>query len=207
MPLKSLTLAFDTSAAHCAAALLCDGALLEDQTVEMTKGQAEALMPMLEDLLSRHGFEYSDVTTLGVGVGPGNFTGIRISVSAARGLALSLGIKAVGVSTFEAQAWGIDRPLASIVPARKDNVYLQMLQDGGGTPPQFTTLDNALTQAGDLPVVGGPNGLSSCPLATGIAQIATLRSSFTSARPAPLYIRAADAAPPRDPAPVILDQA
>ena len=202
---RFLTLAFDTSAAHCAAALLLGDQLLEDETVEMAKGQAEAIMPMLEALLTRHGFHWADVTTLGVGIGPGNFTGIRISVAAARGLALSLGVKAVGVSRFEAQAWGHPRPITSLIEARKNHVYLQQLQDGGTTPPEFLTRDEATLRIGDGPAIGAGLG-NPTPVATGVARYAALRTSITTTRPAPMYIRAADAAPPRDPAPVILDQ-
>jgi tRNA threonylcarbamoyl adenosine modification protein YeaZ len=76
---------------------------------EMGRGQAERLMPLLEEMLAEAGVGWSDLDRIGVGVGPGNFTGIRISVSAARGLALGLDIPAVGVSGFdiiEARAGG-----------------------------------------------------------------------------------------------------
>ena len=88
-------LAFDTSAAHCAAALLCAGKI-EVRVDEMARGQAEHLMPMLEEVLAAQGLTWADLDAIGVGTGPGNFTGIRISVAAARGLALGLGIPAVG---------------------------------------------------------------------------------------------------------------
>ena len=72
-------LAIDTSAAHCAAALL-----LEDRVAvrvePMAKGQAERLMPLLEELLAAEGFGWRDLAAIGVGTGPGNFTGLRIGV-------------------------------------------------------------------------------------------------------------------------------
>ena len=83
-------LAFDTSAAHCAAALLIAGKI-HTRIDEMARGQAEHLMPMLEEVLAAHGLAWRDLDAIGVGTGPGNFTGIRISVAAARGLALGLG--------------------------------------------------------------------------------------------------------------------
>ena len=94
-------LAFDTSAAHCAAALLCGERLLGARLEPMKRGQAEALVPMIEALLAEAGLTPRDLDAIGCGTGPGNFTGIRISVALARGMALSLGVPAIGVSQFE----------------------------------------------------------------------------------------------------------
>ena len=69
---------------------------------DMGKGQAERLFPMLDEVLSEQGAVWEELDAIAVGTGPGNFTGIRIAVSAARGLALSLGIPAIGVTGFEA---------------------------------------------------------------------------------------------------------
>ena len=91
MPDAPLILAFDTSAAHCAAALLSGGQLVGSVHEAMQRGQAESLMGICEALLQQHDVTYRDLTAIGVGVGPGNFTGVRISVSAARGLALGGG--------------------------------------------------------------------------------------------------------------------
>lgn len=105
-PKVPLVLSFDTAAAHCAAALVSGDQILGAMSEPLFKGQAERLIPMLEELLTGAGKNWSDLDLIAVGIGPGNFTGVRISVSAARGLALSLGIPAVGVSVFEALAFG-----------------------------------------------------------------------------------------------------
>ena len=102
MASDTLIVAFDTSAAHCAAALLSGDRVLAARAEEMGRGQAERLMPLLEEMLADAGAAWRDLARIGVGVGPGNFTGIRISVSAARGLALALGVPAIGVTTFDA---------------------------------------------------------------------------------------------------------
>ena len=115
-------LAFDTSAAHCAAALLSGDRILASTCEAMSRGQAERLMPLLEELLTSAGLTWQDLSRIGVGIGPGNFTGIRISVSAARGLALGLGIPAIGVSTFEALQSEGETILA--VPAPREMVYV-----------------------------------------------------------------------------------
>jgi tRNA threonylcarbamoyladenosine biosynthesis protein TsaB len=197
-------LAFDTSAAHCAAALLWDGGLILRHE-PMEKGQAERLMPMLEEVLAEGGIGWRDLKAIAVGTGPGNFTGVRIAVAAARGLALGLGIPAVGVTRLEALAFGQPRPVTVIEDARRGEVYVQ----------DFTETD--VGQAGlhamaevsvSGPVTGsaaGPAALPPArPIAESIARIGAVRALTPQPRPAPFYLRGADAAPPSDPPPVIL---
>ena len=64
-----LTLGFDTSAAHCAAALLSGTEVLTAISEDMTRGQAERLMPMIEEMLTAHGLGWSDLHRIGVGIG------------------------------------------------------------------------------------------------------------------------------------------
>jgi tRNA threonylcarbamoyladenosine biosynthesis protein TsaB len=193
-------LAFDTSAAHCAAALLCgERVILRDE--QMAKGQAERLMPLLEEMLAEADIGWADLCAIGVGKGPGNFTGVRISVAAARGLALALGIPAIGVSALEAMALGAARPVTVMIDARRDEVYVQNFTvDGPGLAQ--------LTMAGLDPLRGEVVGLGGVapryPLAEAIARIAASRMGEPQPRPAPFYLRGADAAPSSDPPPVIL---
>ena len=163
----------------------------------MAKGQAERLFPLLEEVLTEAGKTWSDLNAIGVGTGPGNFTGIRISVSAARGLALSLGIPAIGVSGFEALAINAPRPVLSLIDARREQVFAQELSAGGTQAPFMATKDTLP----DITTIGPADTVD--PVA--IARIAITRIADPDLpRPAPLYVRAPDAAPPRDPAPVIL---
>lgn len=165
----------------------------------MTKGQAEHLMPMLQGLLAAQGLGWSDLTALAVGTGPGNFTGIRIAVSAARGLALGLSIPAVGVSGFEALAHGLPRPVAARIAAPRGQAYMQVLRAAADDAP-------SLTGASIAPPAGIPLAPEASPqtLVGNIARIGLSRLGGPVPRPAPLYVRGADAAPPRDPAPVIV---
>jgi len=180
----------------------------------MGTGQAERLVPMLEEMLAEGGVSWRDLSALGVGTGPGNFTGVRIAVAAARGLALGLRVPAIGVTVFEALAWGHDAVLTSR-DARLGQVHLQ-----GFGPLAF----GPRTQALDAPIPPLPSGTPvigdfaavlaertgglaarpKVPLAEATARIALARRHGANPRPAPLYLRAPDAAPPRDPAPVIL---
>lgn len=194
-------LAFDTSAAHVAAVLLRDGAIVAAAREDMAKGQAERLMPLLEEVLAKAGAHWSDLDAIAVGIGPGNFTGIRIAVSAARGLALALGKPAIGVSTLEAQAETTPRPCLSLQDARRGMSYAQALGETGAEPPEITANPEAMHPGLTRAPIADPGTL---PAAMARIAAARLASGAPLPRPAPLYIRAADAAPPRDPAPRIL---
>ena len=228
-------LAFDTSGPHCAAALLIGGKIVASRFEPMTRGQAERLFPMLDEVMGEVGAVWEELEAIGVGVGPGNFTGIRISVSAARGLALSLKKPAIGVTSFEALR-GPARfadPAPSIVslPASRKgkDVLIQYFKGGKpqGAPQELaifgTDAENPEFQPlpGIAPVFGhecaavdwalhGSNeaGCSgalvfgdSYPISHAIAQVAALKLACNNAlpRPAPLYIRPPDAAPPSTP--------
>jgi len=185
-------LAFDTSGPFVAAALL-HGETLHARTEEMSRGQAERLMPMIEEVMAMASTTWTDLDAIGVGIGPGNFTGIRISVATARGLALALRIPAVGVSALEAIAH--DRPgeTTVAVDARADRLYRQTFRDGTAlNDPQLLLR----SQAGEV--------IEAQPPIAAIAQIAATRHGDDLPRPAPLYIRPADAALPSEPPPRII---
>jgi tRNA threonylcarbamoyl adenosine modification protein YeaZ len=193
--------------------LLSGDRVLATAHEEMGKGQAERLMPLIAEVLEAGGTTLAELDAIGVGIGPGNFTGIRISVSAARGLALALGIPAVGVGTLEARAHGLPRPLTVIDNARRGEVYAQSFDNA---EPQAPVLLDAGEVGLVLPtdvvtgtaaeVVPGASALSpAMPLVEAIARIAAPRFRDPALpRPAPLYIRAADAAPSRERGPAIL---
>lgn len=187
--MRTLLLAFDTSAAHCAAALLRDGRIASSRCEDMARGQAERLMPFLDELLAAQDISWSDLGRIGVGIGPGNFTGIRISVSAARGLAMGLRIPAIGVSGFDALRGGTSGTAA--IPAPRGMAYVQKNKDAPQLLPEKDVPEDAIR-----PTRG-------TALAEAIARLAAVREPGPP--PAPLYLRPADAAPPRDAPPVILD--
>lgn len=203
---SELALGFDTSGAHCAAALVGPGKVLNRHEA-MARGQAERLMPMLEELLAEAGAGWHDLAVLAVGCGPGNFTGVRIAVSAARGLALGLGVPAVGVSLLEARAFGLPRPLRVVEATRDSLVHVQEFDEAGavGSP--------RLASTADLPVFSGhitgsaaPGAAApALPLAEAIARIGLARAHRPGPRPAPLYLRPPDAAPRSEAGPLILD--
>ena len=197
MTSEPLVLGFDTSAAHCAAALLRGDQLLASRLEEMTRGQAERLMPLLEEVLAEGGAAWADLDAIGVGVGPGNFTGIRIAVSAARGLALGLEIPAVGVDGFEARAAEDTLPA---VPAPRDQVYAAL----PGEAPRLMPRQEAEDAARGAGLAFAPEA-SPAGMAEAIARITAARFQTLTEPPAPLYLRSADAAPSSDVPPALID--
>ncbi len=194
-------LAFDSSAAHCAAALLLDDRVIL-RLEEMQKGQAERLFPMLEEMLAEAGVAWRDLAAIAVGTGPGNFTGVRISVAAARGLALALAVPAIGVTRLEAMAYGAARPVSVVEDARRGEVYVQSFFDAGPDQARMVAMDAVGPLAAR--VVGFGGGAPVMALAEAIARIAAGRLGQPQPRPAPFYLRGADAASPSDTGPVIL---
>jgi len=206
-------LAFDSSAAHCAAALLSDDSCTS-RIEPMPTGQAERLLPLLEEMLAAAGLRWGDLAALGTGTGPGNFTGTRIAVAAARGLALGLGIPAVGVTLFEALALG--RDCTAVADARRGMAYAQPFAGGRPAAPAVMVAQDAplpfapgAVMVGDLAATLAPrHGARALPplypLPEAIARITRARYRQAPARPAPLYLRPADAAPPRAGPPPIL---
>jgi tRNA threonylcarbamoyladenosine biosynthesis protein TsaB len=122
-------LGIDTSAAACSAALWRDGAIVARERLAMARGHAEALMPMIERIM--RGTAYESLDAVAVTAGPGAFTGLRIGLAAARGIALAAGIPAIGVSAFAAIAAAIPnaaltgRALAVAIDTKRGDVYLQ----------------------------------------------------------------------------------
>lgn len=190
-----LILGFDCSAAHCAAVLL-SGSTVVTRVEMMAKGQAERLVPMLDEVLAAEGVVWADLTAIAVGVGPGNFTGIRIAVALARGLALGLQIPAIGVTGFEALAHGSLLPVTVVLDAPRKQAYVQ----------DFTAAGPGLAGIVEHPPETGRR-MAEIDLAefmAGLVMVGRAKAATPQPRPAPFYLRSADAAPASDPPPVIL---
>ena len=210
-----MILAIDTSAAQCAVAILGAAKPVAERAA-MDRGHAEALFPMIESALARAGIGYSDLARIAVCTGPGSFTGVRIGVAAARGLALALEVPAIGVSRLEALAAEAGGPVAVCLAGRGESVYMQVF-DADGTPagPPEATEAAALASripaglsrvAGDAArLVAGESSLlpDGLPDPAVIARLAAARPAAEP--PRPLYMRGADAAPPREAPPPLLD--
>jgi len=196
-----IVLAIDTATRRVGVALgTADGVLasveLGGAAAEGPPRHAEQLAPAIEFVCDQAQIPLAAIDVIGVGIGPGNFTGIRIAVAAARGLALSLGIPAVGVTATEAASLDLPRPCRIVLPLRADQVAWQDFGQGAGDHPQQSAADA-------LPPGPAP-ALPRVPPAVAIARIALARRADPGRRPAPFYLRPADAAPARDASPLIL---
>ena len=153
-------LAIDTALAACSAAVLDteQGGIVAGESQPMARGHAEALMPLLARVMERSRLTFSDLDRVAVTTGPGSFTGLRVGISAARGIALAAKIPAVGLSTLSAYAaphfnGGAAAPIVCAIDARHDHVYLQVFSPGGRalTAPRLATLREAAQAASPSP--------------------------------------------------------
>jgi tRNA threonylcarbamoyladenosine biosynthesis protein TsaB len=208
----------DTCATLCAASISDAGAELGRSVRDIGTGHAEQLMDVIADALAAAGKAYRDLTGIGVSVGPGSFTGIRVGVSTARGLALALKVPSVGVGTLDAIAEETRRlfPARAVLvalDARRDELYTAAFDPEGRivAEPAVMTLEQAVELLGKLadPVLagsaapmladaaGGAFDIASTAATADIAAYARLahRQGFSGERPKPLYLRAPDAKP------------
>ena len=211
-------LAFDTGAAACAVAVLDEARVVERQR-PMARGHAEALLPLILEVLGEAALSFTDLDLLAVTVGPGAFTGLRVGLAAARGLRLSSGLPCLGVPTLEALAATARRqtacttPLLAVLDTGRGDVYAQRFAADGA--PAGEAVAAALV---DLPALVQPSGvcvagdaaetvtavLRAAGIPAGSLVIATPSAAVVAARalerwqagerdlspPAPLYLRA-----------------
>jgi tRNA threonylcarbamoyladenosine biosynthesis protein TsaB len=214
-----LILAIDTCLAACQAALWRDGKIIASVSEPMARGHQERLAPMVETIMGEARLPFTAVDRIAVTVGPGSFTGLRVGLAFAKGLALALDKPIVGIGTLEALAASTPETglVIAIVDARRDQAYWQAFERGGpASPPQAWAVadivDWVVEQGGPQTLVGPGAGLlaSRFPKATNAstpapdpAAIARLAAGRAPARPQPLYLRTPDAKLPGglDPAP------
>jgi tRNA threonylcarbamoyladenosine biosynthesis protein TsaB len=215
-------LAIDTALGACAAAVLdtASGAVTAHESQTMSRGHAEALMPLIARVMERARLDFSELDRIAVTTGPGSFTGLRVGIAAARGLGLAAGKPVVGLTTLAAYAAPLiaandTLPVAAAIDARHDHLYLQVFGVGGRTlvSPRLAPLREALRAAagGGPRLVGNaaeilakawPAGAeppskivqSDAPDIDWVARLGAAAED-TGAPPKPLYLRAPDAQP------------
>lgn len=189
-----MILVFDTAAEHCAVTLWCDGVCLSETAEVMARGHAERLFPMIDEVLAAAGASFQDITRIGVSTGPGNFTGVRVGVAAARGLSLSLGAPAIGVDRFET-AISPDFTGCIRIPARGGASHLARFVLGERSGDAATLdAEEAARFVADAAVI--------TPAITDLAALARIvasRDARTEERPRPRYLKPTNAALPEAP--------
>jgi len=139
-------LAIDTTVKTAAAALVEDGKLIAEYSLN-TDTHSTTLLPMISSLLSMSGTTVRELDLLAVSAGPGSFTGVRIGVSAIKGLAFADSIPCVGVSSLEAMAMnftGITGTVVPVINARNKMVYAAVFESDGIHTPERTAEDEQI---------------------------------------------------------------
>jgi tRNA threonylcarbamoyladenosine biosynthesis protein TsaB len=148
-----LILAIDTALDACAAAVLDTGSgrLIAQASQAMKRGHAEALMPLIADVMKEAGLPFATLDRIAVTTGPGSFTGLRVGLSAARGIALAANKPVVGLTTLSAYAAPVvgedeAHPIISAIDARHDQVYFQVVGGDGSSlvEPRVAPIADAL---------------------------------------------------------------
>jgi tRNA threonylcarbamoyl adenosine modification protein YeaZ len=214
-------LAIDTALGACAAAVLDSqaGAILAAESIGMVRGHAEVVMPLIARVMDAARSEFVELNRIAVTVGPGSFTGLRVGISAARGIALAAGKPAIGLSTLSALAAPhvaarTGDTIIAAIDARNEQVYFQVFAPNGVTVvtprldrvraavravpvgPTVITGSGALLVAAHWPS-GSPVPRVEDHAAPDIGWVARLGAAAQEegAPPKPLYLRRPDARP------------
>jgi tRNA threonylcarbamoyladenosine biosynthesis protein TsaB len=215
-----LLLAIDTAGPACAVAIVRDSAILAQATEPIGRGHAERLMPMIASALGEAGVSFGDLDRIAVTTGPGSFTGVRVGIAAARGLALALDIPAVGIGSLDALAFPVtqsrsDGTVVATLDAKRGELYALVKDLGSKEALIPATAVSAEALAAMLeparepliligagaPIVaaalqGRTVEIAGAPEYLDITDVARLGLALGDASPpTPLYARAADAKP------------
>jgi tRNA threonylcarbamoyladenosine biosynthesis protein TsaB len=220
-----LILAIDTALDACAAAVLDSdaGRLITQESQAMKRGHAEALMPLIARVIEESGITFASLDRVAVTTGPGSFTGLRVGLSAARGIGLAADRPVVGLTTLTAFAAPLvsasgEHPVISAIDARHDQVYYQVVSGNGHSliKPRLAPIEEALDAArfGAPHLVGNAAGILAqrwpahalppfkvdVQPAPDIGWVAWLGAAVSpnNAPARPFYLRAPDAKPAKD---------
>ena len=194
--------------------------VLASERVELQRGHAEALVPLIERLAADLPGRFESIDQIAVTIGPGSFTGIRVGVACARSLGTACSVDVIGVSTLAAFAAPLvgrgDSQVACVIDARHGNVYFECYDSGGAIIHEAASLPvrEAASLLGDSPtILAGPGaslvaieawsqgrkvevgGETVSPDIAYVARLAAVAEP-SDALPQPFYLRAADTSPP-----------
>ena len=208
-----IVLALDTALSACQAAVSEDGSILAARSEPMDRGHQERLAPLVAQTMAQAGLTFDRLDRIAVTVGPGSFTGVRVGLAFAKGLALALRRPCIGIGTLEALALSVPGSgfVAAVIDARRDEIYLQAFIDRAPMmAPDALSIGEAAARLAELyragpAVITGPGadllggiiaGARIEPVAApDIATLAALAAErpAPAGPPRPLYLRAPDA--------------
>jgi tRNA threonylcarbamoyladenosine biosynthesis protein TsaB len=212
-------LSLDTAMGACSAAVIDTGSRLPMAAayVQMERGHAEALPPMVAGVMKTADLRFSQIDRIAVTIGPGTFTGVRIGIAFARGLAQATGIPVVGIDTLSAIAANeaAVSPLLVVSDARNDEVYAAFFDASRKQliGPHITSAKDvaARTEAGTIVLGTAARGVQTAGGRTDLvlssagdlpvaARFATLAATILPGPlPLPVYLRAPDVKPQQAP--------
>jgi tRNA threonylcarbamoyladenosine biosynthesis protein TsaB len=204
-----IVLGLDTCLSSCSVAVLDGERVLASAREVMARGHQERLAPMAHEAMAQAGLPFDRLERIAVTVGPGSFTGLRVGIAFAKGLALALDLPAVGIGTLEALAAEAEGLVFPAIDARRGQLYLQAFEEGRALmAPDALTAETAaarvaeLSQGRPFALVGSGAALLAdlMPGARLVAvegadarQVARLACARGPAPLKPLYLRAPDA--------------
>ncbi|MGZ5948394.1 MAG: tRNA (adenosine(37)-N6)-threonylcarbamoyltransferase complex dimerization subunit type 1 TsaB [Caulobacteraceae bacterium] len=204
-----MVLGLDTCLSSCSVAVLDGERVLASAREVMARGHQERLAPMAQAVMAEAGLSFDKLDRIAVTVGPGSFTGLRVGIAFAKGLALALGKPAVGIGTLEALAADAEGLVFPAIDARRGQLYLQAFENERPLmAPDALAAETAAARIAELSM-GRPFTLvgSGAPLLAGLMpsarivaaegadarHVARLAAARTPAPLKPLYLRAPDA--------------
>jgi tRNA threonylcarbamoyladenosine biosynthesis protein TsaB len=199
-------LALDTCLTACSAAVLDGERVLARRVEPMARGHQERLATLVAELLAQAEIMFNNLDRIGVTVGPGSFTGLRVGLAFAKGLGAALSVPVVGIGTLEALAQPEAGRVLAVLDAKRGQVYVQAFADGRPvTAPDALPVETAAARVAEV----SPQVLigSGAPLLAGLAPgarvaptdyvdpvaVARLAAARSPTPPRPLYLRAPDA--------------
>jgi tRNA threonylcarbamoyladenosine biosynthesis protein TsaB len=204
-----IVLGLDTCLNACSVAVIDGGRVLAHRTDVMARGHQERLAPMAQAAMADAGLAFDRLERIGATVGPGSFTGLRVGVAFAKGMASALSIETAPVGVLEALAAQGDGLVAAVIDARRDQVYLQIFEAGRALmAPDVLPVSTAaarlveLVQGRVLTLVGSgaplladvaPDAAVLTPEGCDARNVAALAAARPPAPLKPLYLRAPDA--------------
>lgn len=209
-----MILAFDTALGACTVGVWSDGAIIAQESHSMTQGHAEALMPMIERVMAAAHITYFNLDRIAVSVGPGSFTGLRVGIATARGLAMASHKPALGVTTTQSLAMGVPEAertqnILVVIDSKRNDVYAQVFGPAGQKISEIANVgfealsawcpDGPLLVVGDaaartVEVLGARATVSSAATVCGIDALGRIAATQTidPQGPMPVYVRAPD---------------